>query len=390
MNTTPSFRYLLDASKVWLQRPPSADPGGEDDSSWDEIRELAYVHGLEPLLHLLPADRRLPAPPDELAERFQQAYFENYVFNRRALELLDVLAAAAHRRGIPLVAIKGPAALARYYRDPALRIMVDLDLLCREQDLAALVESARQLGFTSPSENATYHLALQHPEAGLVCELHFDLYEFLLDRRALHARIFDRAEKVELEGASYRVPCREHELLIESAHLANHDFQVPLKSLLDMAAGLLDADLDSALLQRELEAVDLAPEYALAEGVCAELFSLEPSEVASDSVVDLNLVMTIVDQIAEVDQNGAPAALQELATRSGWRQKLSYLAHLLVPPPSRLRSAQADTDQSAYPFLLGRHLAATFRRGRSKLRQRGVAGAPARPSAKQRLYQRRR
>ena len=82
------------------------------------------------------------------------------------------------------------------YDRPGL-LMVDLDLLCRQADLAALAESAMALGFRAVGENSTYHLAFQHPGLGAGLEFHFDLYEALAERREFVEEVFAEAEILE-------------------------------------------------------------------------------------------------------------------------------------------------------------------------------------------------
>jgi hypothetical protein len=394
-----TFPALADCCRLWLGTETS---GALTHGSLDlgSLGRLAFVHNLEPLLHHLRAEQRLPRDdvPAVLGERWEKAYFENFVFNTRALELLGEITDACSARGIPVATIKGPVVISRVYRDPALRVMADLDLLCREQDLAAVMTTARDVGFRGGEETAVHHSSLQHRELNLMLELHFDLYDFLPGHRRLHDQILDLAQPLSCGDVEIPALPREFERVIEIAHIVNHDLKVNLKPLLDLAADLRGTPPAGAFAEI-LQRWDLEGEYELVAVIIDRLFGTDSqagdrtAESSSMKNVDTAAVGAI-GVIANIDRWGPPPALQELATRPGIAAKIAYLVRLLMPPKNRIiELSESGQDREKGGNLLQArtaHLGATFRRGWRKLRSSGLAGAGEAHSVKRQIYARRR
>src|SRR5205085_7418788 len=102
-------------------------PSGLDG---ERFQALAARHGL-----LVPPDTASdPAPPPELLAAWRREYRQQTARSLLALGQLRELAEAFSRREVPVIALKGAAALGRLYEDPAFRPMQDLDLLVHEAD----------------------------------------------------------------------------------------------------------------------------------------------------------------------------------------------------------------------------------------------------------------
>jgi Uncharacterised nucleotidyltransferase len=140
---TPEYSLLLDATRGG----PSQDAGRGSWSSrqWDRALELAAWHRLAPLLyrHLLgPAE----CPPDVLAV-LERAYLANAARNLRIRASLDQISATLAGQAIPALPLKGAALIGSVYPDPAVREMVDVDILVPADRLAPAHEAIAALGF---------------------------------------------------------------------------------------------------------------------------------------------------------------------------------------------------------------------------------------------------
>ncbi len=382
--------WLLAACCVWLGREsPRREAGAGLD--WAVVERLAYIHNLEPLLHALARDGGLPPgePPAALGERWERAYFQNYRFNARLLRALDRFLVRSRALGLPLVVFKGPVTAARAWGDPALRVMHDVDLLCRESDLEALCRIARDLGFVGAGETAVYHLALTSEELGLGIELHFDLYDFLHGGADLLQSILEQPVTVELEGIRLPAAATETAVLLEVAHLVNHDLQVNLKPWLDLAALVARAPLDRTALRRLAARHDLLRELDLTIGMTAQLFRLPANREASPMAVPLPLANQVRDFLLRLDLDYRQPPLAEAAARSHPRARLRYLRRLLFPRLSHLRALHGLDSRTQALLAWAGHLAATAERGWHKWRARGTDPAnTSGESMKRRVYER--
>ena len=381
---------LLEACRRWLEIRPGGEIPGQLD--WRRVGRLGFFHNLEPLLYRLAEQGRLPGTeiPAEVLATWESAHYRNFLFNSRALELLERLAGDAADAGMDCVAFKGPVTLTRAYGDAALRVMVDLDLLLRRSDLEGLGTLAGRLGFATSGRDHTMHAILTHAEAGLGMELHFDIYDFLLRRDELVERVLRERVMLRLDGRSFPAPPPELALVLETAHLVQDDFRVDLRHWLDLAALLskAPADFDWQALETALRGHGVLPELLLALEVTAELFGLPPTTVPffRPSGYPRRARRRVVEGLARIDRGRERPALQELAYRSGIGAKLSYLGHRLLPTGGRLRALAPGRGIGAALATFSRQSARTAARELGRWRSSGVA--PTGDSVKARVYAR--
>lgn len=148
--TSPTDRFLLDCLR--LEGQPEATP----EIDWLALVERAQRNGVAPLLY-----RRLRetahVPPAAL-KPLRRAYYQNAAANtlriRELGRVLSVLVAA----GIPTIVLKGPALALTIYPDPALRVIGDLDLLVRREQVEQAMAALHSLGYGPPEHEPPYSL----------------------------------------------------------------------------------------------------------------------------------------------------------------------------------------------------------------------------------------
>ena len=129
--------------------------------------------------------------------------------------------------GFAPIALKGLSLAFRYYPDPGLRPLRDLDLLLRPEDAVAVnLVLLNDPGFKQRGGVASYGLEyghqlpeIEHIESGLVIELHHRINaRGWKQEPQLVERLFANAEVLELLGRQVLVPSRHDNVL----HLIEH------------------------------------------------------------------------------------------------------------------------------------------------------------------------
>lgn len=210
---------------------------------WEAVRELAYVHNVEPLLfRVLSSDGDKRGIPDSLRNGWEQAYFDTFLRNEEYFRILRELLDKSRQAELPLMVLKGPALIGRVYGDPALRPMSDVDMFCTKGDLGRVIRMARDMGCRQRAlgEDAAgaLHVAMDHPDSGSLVEFHFRAYDSINDPETFMDMAFDTREWLKVGDLICPVLSWEMELVFDLAHLAHHQFDVSLKHLIDIA-GLL-------------------------------------------------------------------------------------------------------------------------------------------------------
>ena len=215
--------WLFAATRVWLfqsQRAVRPFPHG-NDLDWKTVSDLAHVHNVEPLLYWVVSNTEIPTKiPEWLKQKWEQAYFGNFLRNEEYFEQLKTLLTRCEKEGIPIIALKGPALIGRIYKDPALRTLSDLDILCSPTDLHRVVTIARQMGYTmmdvGDDPEAAHHLAMHQAASGSILEFHFMPYEVVQNHAKFMQLAWDRREWIRC-GRNFNCPvlCLEMELAVQ-------------------------------------------------------------------------------------------------------------------------------------------------------------------------------
>ena len=167
----PEFELLLDA--VLGRRPGRADVTGWDAARWQAALHAAEWHRLSPMLWRWCA--ALPGVPAAVLEQLEAAYLANSARNMYVSASLRRVLAALDAAGVPAMTLKGAALLEIAYPDPALRELLDLDLLVPADALGVARDALQAIGFgqgdngSGEPQTAALHAA-EHHDAALVAE----------------------------------------------------------------------------------------------------------------------------------------------------------------------------------------------------------------------------
>lgn len=153
--------------------------------------------------------------------------------------------------GIDVVALKGFATAHRFYPDPLLRAMGDVDLLVRPDDLDRLCTMLESRGFRFRKSRGTPSWGLSsessfHPfvseDGTFIFDLHVAADDYPVSRGLGVAEVFARASMIEADGVPVRVPCNDHLVLLAVTNAGRDKFDAAsLTSLTDLVVALARA-----------------------------------------------------------------------------------------------------------------------------------------------------
>ncbi len=388
------LRWLLDSCRFWLTGLETDAPA-TDPEDWRELAAFVYFHDLDPLLHHLAGSDRLDLGervPARVRQQWESAYYRNFVFNIELVDLVETFLDAAEREGLQARVFKGPVTIARGWFDPALRVMADVDLICRQRDLPRLAEIARILDFEAGPQTAVHHLALKHRTLPAALELHFQLYDVIAQPATLLERLWAEPAWVEVDGRKLPAPPPELALILDAGHLLQHDLQLNLRPFLDLSATLWRQrdTLDPELIDELLRTADLEPEYRSILGLLDRVLGLPvPTRLSGGGQAPpAALAGALEARLLAPDRLDRIGALAGPHRRGGAGSTLSYVLRRLLPPLEQLQAMSGSRSRTralgAYPA----HAAATVGRALRRWRSSGAGGAEA--SLKNDLFRRRR
>ena len=224
---------------------------------WDAAVRLANAHYVGPAMYAnLAASGRLGELPAELADYLALLHRCNRDRNAALKAQADELIAALNRVALRPVLLKGGISLyGGIYRDPAVRMIRDLDLLLPASTAERAIGVLRSLGYRPqalyPAGHHAYGDFVRAGAPGAV-DLHFDLVDCAHVFRA--AELIDHAIPVRHDAIEFAVPsptdCVLHHLLHAQIHHLGKYYRgvLELRQLYEFVA----------LIRRHGAAIDLA------------------------------------------------------------------------------------------------------------------------------------
>ncbi len=237
------FDGLLYACRLWLLG--SVGTGNEMSfpriPNWALFKQIAYFHNLEALLFRLIQNGAISDAniPDFCTREWEEAYYSNVIRNLDLFSFLGRFVNASENKNIPVIALKGPAAIALVYHDIGLRSMIDMDLLCQKKDLKALGDIAYALGCRRTGETCLHHVIFNLQASRASLEIHFDLYHFLPNRKLFLKSAWKNREWTSLDDIQIPVLSLEHQIVFDFIHIKAHRYEVSFKHSLDLVGKLL-------------------------------------------------------------------------------------------------------------------------------------------------------
>jgi hypothetical protein len=203
--------------------------GDVSEAEWMSVLDLAAQENILPwtAARLRPLiGGSMPRLASRLEQIDRSAQISTFVWTATLRSTL----ATFHRRGIPVISLKGPWLAERLYGDAALRSCRDLDLLVHRSDLARAEALLLNLGFATMGRRDDYHRPWHRN--GIIVELHHDVENPLAFDFAIDAA-WDRSELSEFRQIPARLLAPPDELLYLCLHGVRHRFE-RLNHILDL------------------------------------------------------------------------------------------------------------------------------------------------------------
>ncbi|MCA1817561.1 MAG: nucleotidyltransferase family protein [Acidobacteria bacterium] len=252
---------------------------------WGEVSDLAWRHGLVPLLFArLSEFCRGVVPGDVLAsvrEQFARASALNVYLSDELRRLLRLFA----ERGVEAMPYKGPALAVAAYGDVRLRQFCDLDIVVRARDTDTAIDALGSRGFAPYGDldaarqafvrRTQHNLAFTRDRDRTVVELHWDVASRGFSRAVEAEGLWARSRAGEFEGVPARALAPEDLLLALCVHGTKHVWE-RLGWLCDIARLVeREAELDWRLIAARAREGGCARMLAVALDLARELFGAD-------------------------------------------------------------------------------------------------------------------
>jgi len=245
MPATPASDGLIAGRALWRAVVAPGHPLDPCDEAALRAAALRLSYYTSPSMAawlLSPVAARLPGlVPAAEVERARQ--FNRFLRTRARAGLAHI-----HDAGIEVLALKGFATATRFYPDPLIRTMGDVDLLVHPRDLARLCDLLEKDGFRFLRSKGTPRWGLAsessfHPlvsaDGGLSFDLHVAADDYPLSRGLDVEDVFATAQRMEIDGLPVAVPCDDHLVLLAMTNAARDKFdENSLRSISDLVAAL--------------------------------------------------------------------------------------------------------------------------------------------------------
>lgn len=273
------------------------------EGEWMEVLNLAEQESILPWAAAC-LRRAVAEPTRGLAERLRQIDRNAQISAFLWASVLKSTLADLHRRGIPVISLKGPWLAERLYGGAALRSCRDLDLLVHYCDLSAAEELLGESGFVPMGRRDDYHRAWQRDD--IIIELHHNVENPLAFDFAVEAA-WDRSQLSQFRGVPARLLAGADELLYLCLHGTRHRFE-RLRHIVDLEFAFQRLPLPQRLGRGDSEFENVV---ALAAMLVARMNPEIPVADEIDGRLGRNRgrLQRIADGIWHERMNGTAAAL---------------------------------------------------------------------------------
>ncbi len=318
--------------------------------NWDLVAKIAHAQWLAPLIYSVIREEGLL--PAMLEEEFRAFYIENGLHNARQFDHVGKLITAFAGAGIPLLVLKGAALAETVYGNIALRRMIDVDILVHRNNVEKSLKLLAGLDYATVDPETHPGMITQYENEVMLVrsqgfKMPLELHWSLLDSPHYQNKVemdwfWQTAERARIGNSQGLVLGLEALIIHLCSHLMLHHQGRGLMWLHDIAE----------LLGQNQEAINW--DALLTKAQTFDLV-LSVQQVVKDVNVkwDIQLGPEVLDKINKIRPSARerqvvnwltvgerPVAQRfwvDLATSTGWKQRLRYAWRSMLPSPDYMR-----------------------------------------------------
>ncbi|MCX6566566.1 MAG: nucleotidyltransferase family protein [Candidatus Aminicenantes bacterium] len=337
---------------------------------WELVLKEAGRHGLAPYLYhklrsQLSAESAPLSPtstgfrsadiPDCVLAELRRAYYHNVAINLQRFHYLGIALRALTAATVPVIVLKGGYLAEAVYGNIGLRVMGDIDILVRRENIPAAAEALRSTGYDPreyrlepPTDANEFHFV--HHKSRDIIELHWEIFKSEYPYAMKSEVVWPAAVPAKIAKADVLTLSPEDLVCHLAVHAGIHSYNFGLKALVDVAESIDRLPLDWKLLAgraRQLRVV--RPVWltlflsrrmlgsAVPEAVLAELLPPDYSGTLFDSARE-RILLNRDDRSSGNAGNPGNPNLILLFGRKGIRAKLALAFRRAFPSPAFLAS----------------------------------------------------
>ena len=386
------LRPLRNSQSSIVQRHPDASRSMDQQRivSWPAADLLASDDGSawapQPSASMFPSSGGAPAAvPDFILAELRQAYLHNLAINLQRFHYFGIALRALAEARVPVIVLKGGYLAEAVHGDIGLRVMSDIDILVRRENIPAATEAFRSAGYDlqeyrlePPPDANEYHFF--HQKTRTMIELHWEIinpeYPYSLKTETL----WPAAVPARIAGADVLALSPEDLVCHLAVHAGIHSYNNGLRALVDVAESIDRLPLDWELLAgraRQFRVVRpvwltlfLAHRLlgaAVPEAVLTGLCPAEGGETFLESARD-RILLKKEDRSS---QNTGNPNLILFFGRKGIRAKLRLAIRKAFPTRAAISSLYPVSPNSPCVFLYyAKWIRTLIKRNRSAIRAR--------------------
>ncbi len=337
------------------------NPAGWSPEQWRELTLEAGRHGLQGFLHhKLQDNHPLVKIPAESEKVLKSAWRANHFANFLRFQLLGRVLAGLKKTGVPVIVLKGAYLAQKVYPNIGRRLMIDVDLLIRPEDLeksdavmAACGFRRQEFSLETSSQTNEFHYLEENSKAAF--EIHWELVRPDHPLAVPRDIFWEQAVNTEISGTECLSLAPEHLLLHLALHASKHGFNQGLRSLCDLAEVMTRLDLSwprirTMAAEHKLERALQTPVFLAHDLLGVPLPAvtaawLRPAGLSREILADARRAVLLNSGDQNLQRN-----LVHFFGRRG-RKQVKLLLSRVFPPRSRLATLYPVNASSARIFL---------------------------------------
>ena len=220
--------------------------------NWQLVGKFAKEQGVLSFLYdgAIAAKKDVPV---ELLQKWKTATIQGVIRNELLLQAQDEVLTGFEDAGILCAILKG-SSVARYYPQPDLRVLGDIDILVKESDVERAREILGDIGYTFHESGHKFHLGFTRP--GSYVELHYNVTKLpdsaggRATGKVIDTFLFD-INQGRVSNHKFPILSETNQAVMLLLHMIRHMFSsgIGLRQLCDWA--VYTASSDKALFVKE-------------------------------------------------------------------------------------------------------------------------------------------